>query len=95
MIELGFASDFGGQSTKLSEIREGLRRISEAGFTHVHWCHEWDGDYLYAPSEMLQIKSWFDTFGLKAKFSACFQRKPHCFRDAKRYGRTERFRFFS
>lgn len=67
MIELGFASDFGGQSTKLSEIREGLRRISEAGFTHVHWCHEWDGDYLYAPSEMLQIKSWFDTFGLKAK----------------------------
>ena len=40
MIELGFASDFGGQSTKLSEIREGLRRISEAGFTHVHWCHE-------------------------------------------------------
>ena len=66
-MELGFATDFGGQSIKLSEIRDTLRKISEAGFTHVHWCHEWDGDYLYARSEMLQIKEWFRSFGLKAK----------------------------
>ena len=23
-----------------------LQRIAEAGFTHVHWCHEWATDYI-------------------------------------------------
>lgn len=67
MMELGFATDFGGQSTKLSGIEEVLQKISEAGFTHIHWCHEWDGEYLYSVYEMLQIKEWFEKFGLKAK----------------------------
>lgn len=67
MTELGFATDFAGQSAKLGEIRNVLQKISEAGFTHVHWCNEWDGDYIYSIYEMMQIKQWFDEFGLKAK----------------------------
>lgn len=45
---------------KLEEIKNKLREIAEAGFTHIHWCFDWDGDYLYARSEMEQIRSWMD-----------------------------------
>ena len=65
--ELGISTDFAGESGRLEEIEETLRKISEAGFTHIHWCHEWDGDYIYSPYEMLQIREWMDRYGLKAK----------------------------
>jgi sugar phosphate isomerase/epimerase len=41
-----------------------LRRIAEAGFTHLHWCHHWNDDFLYAPCEIDQIARWLDQFGL-------------------------------
>ncbi|MBN1257903.1 MAG: sugar phosphate isomerase/epimerase, partial [Planctomycetes bacterium] len=42
-----------------------LKLIAEAGFSHVHWCHHWDTDFLYADSEIAQIKEWLDEFGLQ------------------------------
>ncbi len=27
-----------------------LRKIAQAGFTHIHWCHHWNGDFLYSRS---------------------------------------------
>ncbi len=42
-----------------------LRRIAEANFTHVHWCHHWNDDFVYADAEIEQIGSWLDAFGLK------------------------------
>lgn len=44
-----------------------LKQIADAGFTHVHWVHEWKGTYQYSYSEMLQIRSWLEEYGLKAK----------------------------
>jgi len=41
-----------------------LRRIAEAGFTHVHWCHHWSTDFLYAESEIGQIADWLEDYGL-------------------------------
>ncbi len=41
-----------------------LRRIAEAGFTHIHWCHQWNTDFLYVPAEIDRIASWMDEFGL-------------------------------
>lgn len=35
-----------------------LRAIAEAGFTHVHWCHQWNTDFLYAAPELQQIRGW-------------------------------------
>ena len=35
-----------------------LRRIADAGFSHVHWCHQWNTDFLYAKCEVTQIASW-------------------------------------
>ncbi|GAK61576.1 xylose isomerase domain protein TIM barrel [Candidatus Vecturithrix granuli] len=42
-----------------------LRKIADAGFTHIHWCHHWDTDFLYGDSEIVQIKKWLDEYGLK------------------------------
>ena len=42
-----------------------LRRIADAGFTHVHWCHHWNTDFVYARPEIEQIGRWLDEYGLK------------------------------
>ena len=41
-----------------------LRRIAEAEFTHVHWCHHWNTDFLYAEVEIEQIAKWLAQYGL-------------------------------
>ena len=42
-----------------------LRRIADAGFSHVHWCHHWNTDFLYARAEVDQIATWLRAFDLK------------------------------
>ena len=42
-----------------------LRLIAEAGFTHVHWCHHWNTDFLYLKSEVAQIGEWLNQYQLK------------------------------
>ena len=42
-----------------------LRLIAEAGFTHLHWGHHWDTDFLYSSFEIAQCKKWLKTYGLK------------------------------
>jgi len=41
-----------------------LRRIAEHGFTHVHWCHQWNTDFLYTEPEVAQIARWMRELGL-------------------------------
>ncbi len=41
-----------------------LRAIGEAGFTHIHWCHQWNTDFLYGPAEIAQIKQWMSNYGI-------------------------------
>ena len=64
---LAMTSDFHGTSRKSEEIKDALRRMARAGFSHVFWCHEWSGSYLYSAYEMLQIREWCDEFGLFVK----------------------------
>jgi len=42
-----------------------LRRIAEAGFSHIHWCHQWNTDFLYSRWEIEQIQKWLDEYGLR------------------------------
>jgi sugar phosphate isomerase/epimerase len=42
-----------------------LKRIADAGFSHIHWCHQWNTDFLYSKWEIEEIKKWLDEFGLK------------------------------
>lgn len=45
--------------------KERLKAIAEAGFTHLHWCHQWNTDFLYSRSELAQYAEWFREFGLQ------------------------------
>jgi sugar phosphate isomerase/epimerase len=42
-----------------------LRRIAEAGFSHLHWCHHWRTDFVYSDPEIDQIAKWMHDYGLK------------------------------
>ncbi len=42
-----------------------LRRIADAGFSHVHWCHHWCHDFIYEECELEQLGKWLDALGLK------------------------------
>ena len=42
-----------------------LRRIAEARFSHVHWCHQWNTDFIYTDPEIEQIRKWLGEFGLR------------------------------
>ncbi|OPY68015.1 MAG: hypothetical protein A4E63_02134 [Syntrophorhabdus sp. PtaU1.Bin050] len=42
-----------------------LRRIADAGFSHIHWCHRWCTDFMYSKSEIDQIKRWLREYGLQ------------------------------
>jgi sugar phosphate isomerase/epimerase len=42
-----------------------LRRIAEQGFTHIHWCHQWNTDFVYDAAEIDAIGRWLKDFGLR------------------------------
>jgi len=41
-----------------------LRRIHEAGFRSIHWCHQWCTDFLYDDAEIDRIARWLAEFDL-------------------------------
>jgi sugar phosphate isomerase/epimerase len=42
-----------------------LERIAAAGFTHIHWCHHWNTDFLYSTPEIDQIERWLAEYNLR------------------------------
>lgn len=64
---LAFNTDWLGESQNIYEIEDCLKAIADAGFSHVHWCHNWDGEYTYSVMEMLQIRGWMKKYNLKMK----------------------------
>jgi sugar phosphate isomerase/epimerase len=64
---IALATDYNGESKNTGRIKETLARIARAGFSHVHWGHEWSGDYSYSVYEMFQIKEWLGELGLGVK----------------------------
>ena len=61
-MKVSITSDY---ATSLGCPEPALRRIADAGFTHVHWCHQWNTDFLYDDSEIRQINTWLRDYGLK------------------------------
>ena len=41
-----------------------LRHIADAGFSHIHWCHHFGSDYLYAEHEIDQVARWLQAYQL-------------------------------
>jgi sugar phosphate isomerase/epimerase len=60
--DLSLTSDY-NDSTGCPEYP--LKQIAKAGFSHVHWCHQWNTDFLYSRTEILQIARWLREFHLK------------------------------
>lgn len=59
-------TDYNNDIHNWEEIEKQIRNIAKAGFTHVQWIHDWEGEYIYSPSEMFQAKALLDECGLKA-----------------------------
>lgn len=42
-----------------------LKKIGEFGFSHIHWCHHWNTDFLYSKWEIEQIRKWLEEYGIQ------------------------------
>jgi sugar phosphate isomerase/epimerase len=61
-MDLSITTDY---VTSLGSPEQYLRDIAAAGFTHIHWCHQWNTDFLYSRPEIDQIARWLDEVGLR------------------------------
>ena len=61
-MELALASDFGIYELSPESMDCQLKKLADAGFSHVHWCHDWDFEYLYSKWEIIQIKELFEKY---------------------------------
>lgn len=41
-----------------------LALAADAGFTHIHWCHQWNSDFIYSDSEIAFYKKSLHSLGL-------------------------------
>lgn len=66
MLHTSVNTDYNNDIPEWPEIEHQLECIAKAGFTHTSWIHDWDGDYIYSPSEMVYARSLVNEYGLKA-----------------------------
>jgi len=59
---VSMTTDYANVSTGCPEPY--LRRIAGAGFSHVHWCHQWNTDFVYLGCEVEAIAGWMRELGL-------------------------------
>ncbi len=64
-----------------------LQRIAAAGFTHVHWCHHWSSDFLYAEAEIAQIRGWLAELGLTLLDMHASAGQEKCWDSSREYER--------
>ena len=62
MLEIALNSDY-VRST--GDPEPFLQRMAEAGFTAVHWCHQWLGEHRYRPKEIRRIAGLLKSCGLR------------------------------
>jgi len=61
-MNISVTTDFSGHT--MAPERQ-LRQIAEAGFTHLHWCHHYNTDFMYRPCEMGAMRKLVRKLGLK------------------------------
>lgn len=61
-MELSITTDYAKDTGDPSPY---LRSIAAAGFSHVHWCHQWNTDFIYSPGQIKQIGKWLADYGLR------------------------------
>ena len=67
-MDIAIATDYfssgGDPENALRYIAE-AREEAGAGFTHLHWCHQWNTDHFYTTDEIVYIKSLLKKYDLK------------------------------
>ena len=53
MTQLSITTDY---VSSTGSPEQPVRLIGEAGFTHLHWCHHFTGDFAYMPCEINAIR---------------------------------------
>lgn len=66
MLTTSVNTDYHDDLHDWGAIEHQIRCIAEAGFTHTQWIHDWEGEYMYSKSEMLQARDTLANYGLKA-----------------------------
>lgn len=59
-------TDYNNDIHSWEEIERQIRNIAKVGFTHIQWLHDWEGEYIYSPSEIIQARNLLRECGLKA-----------------------------
>lgn len=52
-------------SSSINALDTVFKKLKDGGFSHIHWCHEWNSCYYYSTYEMLHIQRILRKNGLK------------------------------
>lgn len=61
-MELSLTTDY---VTATEDPSPYLKRIADMSFSHVHWCHHWNTDFMYSKWKIEQIQTWLTDYGLQ------------------------------
>lgn len=59
-------TDYNNDLHNWDEIERQIKNLADAGFTHTQWMQNWEGEYLYSPSEMRQARDVLGYYGICA-----------------------------
>lgn len=66
MFATSVNTDYNNDLHDWGAIEHQIKCISEAGFSHTQWIHDWEGEYIYSKSEMLQARDILNYYGINA-----------------------------
>jgi sugar phosphate isomerase/epimerase len=58
-------SDYNNDANDWPAIIRQVENIAKAGFSHIQWIHDWQGGYMYSPSEMYYVRDMLRSLGLE------------------------------
>lgn len=59
-------TDYNSDLHSWIDIERQISNLAAAGFTHTQWMQNWEGEYLYSPSEMFQARDVLRHYNIKA-----------------------------
>lgn len=59
-------TDYNSDLHSWIDIERQISNLAKAGFTHTQWMQNWEGEYLYSPSEMFQARDVLRHYNIKA-----------------------------
>ena len=59
-------TDYNSDLHSWIDIERQISNLAKAGFTHTQWMQNWEGEYLYSPSEMFQARDILKYYNIHA-----------------------------